>query len=92
MAAGPRAPYQPSLLCLLHALTAVLVLLCWISGVALYSQFDGRWGRIPLRLPDVIDLHGSLGVGLILAAPQPRRQCRTAAGPAAVPRQRPADG
>jgi hypothetical protein len=62
------APYQPSLLRLLHALTAVLVGLCWFTGLALHSQFDGRWVRIPLRLPAVIDLHGSLGVVLILVA------------------------
>ena len=62
------APYQPSLLRLLHGLTAVFVGLCWWTGLALYSQFDGRWGRLPLRLPGVIDLHGSLGLVLTLLA------------------------
>jgi len=60
------APYQPSLLRLLHGLMAALVGLAWLTGLAVYSQFDGRWGRLPLRLPEAIDLHGSLGVGLIL--------------------------
>lgn len=60
------SPYQPSLLRLLHGLMAGMVALSWLSGVALYSAFDGRWGRLPLRLPGVIDLHGSLGVLLIL--------------------------
>lgn len=64
----PPAPYQPSLLRLLHGLTALLVGLCWFTGLALYSQFDGRWGRIPLRLPEVIDLHGSLGLVLLLVS------------------------
>ena len=58
--------YQPSLLRLLHGAMAAAVVLCWLSGVALYSQFDGRWGRLPLRIPEVIDLHGSLGVALVL--------------------------
>lgn len=68
MSAASPGPYQPSLLRLLHAFTAVLVALCWCTGLALYSQFDGRWGRIPLHLPEVIDLHGTLGVLLTLAA------------------------
>jgi hypothetical protein len=62
----PPAPYQPSLLRLLHGLTASVAGLCWFSGLAIYSQFDGRWGRVPLQLPEAIDWHGSLGVLLIL--------------------------
>jgi hypothetical protein len=58
--------YQPSLLRLLHGGMAAVVVLCWFTGVGLYSQFDGRWGRLSLRIPDVIDLHGSLGVALVL--------------------------
>jgi Prokaryotic cytochrome b561 len=59
-------PYQPSLLRLLHGLSALVAGLCWFTGLAIYSQFDGRWGRLPLRLPEAIDLHGSLGVLLIV--------------------------
>lgn len=62
------APYQPSLLRLLHGLTAAGALLCWLTGAAVYGQFDGRWGPLPLRLPDAIDLHGSAGVALKLVA------------------------
>ena len=62
------SPYQPSLLRLLHGLMAALVALAWITGLTAYSEFDGRIGRLPLHLPEVIDLHGSLGVGLILVS------------------------
>ncbi len=60
----PR-PYQPSLLRLLHGLTAALLPLAWLSGLVVYSRYDGRWGRLPVALPgDWIDLHGSIGVAL----------------------------
>ena len=62
------APYQPSLLRLLHGLTALLIGLCWFTGFAVYSEFDGRWGRVPLRLPEAIVLHGSVAVLLILVS------------------------
>ena len=62
------APYQPSLLRLLHGLTAAGALLCWFTGASVYSQFDGRWGRLPLQLPDAIDLHGTAGFLLKLVA------------------------
>ncbi|MCT0225525.1 cytochrome b/b6 domain-containing protein [Synechococcus sp. CS-1328] len=58
----PR-PYQPSLLRLLHGLTAVLVSLAWLSGLVVYSNDDGRWGRLPLQVGgDWIDIHGTIGV------------------------------
>lgn len=60
----PR-PSQPSLLRLLHGLTAALLPLAWLSGLVVYSRYDGRWGRLPFVLPgDWIDLHGSIGVAL----------------------------
>lgn len=59
-------PYQPSLLRLLHGATAVLVPLAWLSGLLLYSNLDGRWGRLPWRIGgDWIDIHGSIGVALL---------------------------
>lgn len=56
-------PYQPSLLRLLHGATMLLVPLCWLSGFLVYSNSDGRWGRLAWRVPgDWIDIHGTLGV------------------------------
>ena len=60
---SPRLPYQPSLLRLLHGAVALLVPLAWLSGLIVYSNHDGRWGRLPWRLGgDWIDIHGTLGV------------------------------
>ncbi len=62
-------PYQPSLLRLLHGATAVGVAAAWCRGLVVYSQHDGRWGRLPglgsasaAGGADWIDLHGSAGV------------------------------
>jgi len=58
----PR-PYQPSLLRLLHGATALLVPLAWLTGLLVYSRYDGRFGRLPFTLPgEWIDIHGTLGV------------------------------
>jgi hypothetical protein len=58
-------PYQPSLLRVLHAAMVALVPLAWLSGLIVYSNHDGRWGRLPWWVPgDWIDLHGTLGVVL----------------------------
>jgi hypothetical protein len=58
----PR-PYQPSLLRLLHGITALLVPLAWLSGLVVYSTHDGRFGRLPVTIPgEWIDIHGSVGV------------------------------
>jgi hypothetical protein len=60
----PR-PYQPSLLRVLHGATALLVGGDWATGLMVYSQFDGRWGRLPLAFPgEWIDIHGTVGVVL----------------------------
>jgi hypothetical protein len=41
----------------------VLVPLCWLSGFVVYSNHDGRWGRLAWVIPgDWIDIHGTLGV------------------------------
>jgi len=59
-------PYQPSLLRLLHGATAVLVVAAWVSGLVVYSHYDGRWGRLPFTPPgEWIDLHGTVGVVLL---------------------------
>jgi hypothetical protein len=58
----PR-PYQPSLLRLLHGATALLVPLAWLSGFLVYSNHDGRFGRLPISIPgEWIDIHGTLAV------------------------------
>lgn len=58
----PR-PYQPSLLRLLHGASALLVPLAWLTGLLVYSTFDGRFGRLPFRLAgEWIDIHGTVGV------------------------------
>lgn len=60
------APYQPSLLRLLHGVSAILVACAWFTGLLLLAAFDGRWGRLPFTLDgEWIELHGRLGVGLI---------------------------
>ncbi len=69
-----RPPYQPSLLRLTHGVTALLVLAAWLSGLIVYSRYDGRWGRLPFTPPGSwIDLHGQAGflllpLGLVFAA------------------------
>lgn len=62
---GMPRPYQPSLLRVLHGATALLVGGAWATGLMVYSQFDGRWGRLPLAFPgEWIDIHGTVGVVL----------------------------
>lgn len=56
-------PYQPSLLRLLHGANALLVPLAWLTGLLVYSTYDGRFGRLPFTLPgEWIDRHGTVGV------------------------------
>jgi len=58
-----RRPYQPSLLRLLHGATVLLVPLAWMTGLLVYSSYDGRFGRLPFTLPgEWIDIHGTVGV------------------------------
>lgn len=60
------APYQPSLLRVLHGASAVLVAIGWITGLLLLGSFDGRWGGLPFTLDgEWIEWHGR--VGLLLA-------------------------
>ena len=63
----PKArPYQPALLRVLHGAAALAVLGCWLSGLIVYSRYDGRWGELPVVVPgNWIDIHGSLGVVLL---------------------------
>jgi len=56
-------PYQPSLLRLLHGAMVLLVPAAWLSGLMVYSQFDGRWGRLPFSPGgEWIEWHGSLAL------------------------------
>jgi len=70
----PR-PYQPSLLRLLHGATVLLVPLAWLTGLLVYSTYDGRFGRLPFSLAgEWIDIHGTVGfllwpIALLLALP-----------------------
>ena len=60
-------PYQPSLLRLLHGLTATLAAVAWFTGLLLLLGFDGRWGRLPFNLDgEWIELHAANGVLLTL--------------------------
>lgn len=56
------SPYQPSLLRLLHGVTAVLVPLAWLSGAVVLGRHDGRWFRLPALPGEWIDIHGTVGV------------------------------
>ncbi|MFO7628664.1 MAG: cytochrome b [Prochlorococcaceae cyanobacterium] len=41
----------------------LLVPLAWLSGFVVYSNHDGRWGRLAWVIPgDWIDIHGTIGV------------------------------
>ena len=63
------SPYQPSLLRLLHGFTSFGVLGAWVSGVLIYSAYDGRWGKLPIQPPgDWIEWHGYLGLVLLVPA------------------------
>lgn len=50
------------------------MLAAWLSGLIVYSRYDGRWGRLPFTPPGSwIDLHGQAGflllpLGLVFAA------------------------
>ena len=46
-----QAPRQPLLLRLLHGAMVVLVPLAWLSGAVVFSNYDGRWLRLPLAFP-----------------------------------------
>ena len=63
-------PYQPALLRLLHGGTALLAALAWFSGLVLLTSLDGRWGHwswpLPLEPEAWIDLHGSVGLVLLV--------------------------
>ncbi len=59
--------YQPSLLRLLHGVSALLILGSAVSGYWIYAQFDQRWGS--LKLPPInhaMDLHHMIGEGMFL--------------------------
>jgi hypothetical protein len=66
-------PYQPSLLRLLHAGTALLVAAAWLSGALVFLSADRRgldriWSAIAAPAGDWIDIHGTAGVVLLPVA------------------------
>jgi hypothetical protein len=62
-----KAPYQPSLLRLLHGLSGLAMLSALTTGYWIYDQFDGRWGRIGLpRLDSIMDWHQNIAGKSIL--------------------------
>lgn len=59
-------PYQPSLLRVLHGLTALLVLLAWISGSLLLLGSDHAQGAFLLpRIADLGKQHQAIGLVLV---------------------------
>jgi Prokaryotic cytochrome b561 len=53
-----KAPYQPSLLRLLHGISGLALLAAVITGYWNYDQFDRRWGYIGLpRIDSIMDWH-----------------------------------
>lgn len=57
-----RMPYQPSLLRLLHGVSAAVAGVASVTGFLIYNHYDGRYGRMPLGgSEEIIDLHGDLG-------------------------------
>lgn len=60
------APYQPSLLRLLHGGTGLVAAAAWLSGLVLLLSLDRRWGALPVSPPgDWVDIHGTVGVALL---------------------------
>lgn len=57
-------PYQPLLLRILHAITAISVIGCLITGFLVYDSWDGRIFQIGLtsKNRDLIDIHGTIAV------------------------------
>lgn len=57
-----KMPYQPSLLRLLHGVSAAVAGVASVTGFLIYNHYDGRFGRLPLGgSEEIIDLHGDLG-------------------------------
>jgi Ni,Fe-hydrogenase I cytochrome b subunit len=62
-----KAPYQPSLLRLLHGISGLALLIATATGYWIYDQFDGRWGRIGLpQLDSIMDWHHDIAGKAIL--------------------------
>ncbi|MDC0833948.1 hypothetical protein CKA32_002929 [Geitlerinema sp. FC II] len=63
-------PYQPSLLRLLHGLTAVVILLALLSAAWVYLTYDRRLLQLSVpTIPDIIGIHGTFGVALLFCLP-----------------------
>ena len=56
-------PYQPSLLRVLHSISASLGIGAIVTAALTYNTYDGRWGRLPLPpIADIEGLHGTFGL------------------------------
>jgi len=61
-----KAPYQPSLLRLLHAGTAITVITIWLSALLIYGHYVGGWFN-PAWIPsiDLFSIHKALATILL---------------------------
>jgi hypothetical protein len=63
-------PYQPVLLRILHGVTAMLLVLAWISGFLIYNTYDKRWGRFAVpAIGGIQDIHGTIALFFLLFLP-----------------------
>lgn len=60
-------PYQPSLLRLLHGLSATIGIGAIVTAALTYNTYDGRWGRLPLpKIPSIEGIHGTFGLFFLI--------------------------
>ena len=63
-------PYRPFLLRLLHSINGLLIIASILTGFLVYNSYDGRWGKLPIgKLPEIIDIHGTIAVSFFLVIP-----------------------
>lgn len=62
--------YQPFLLRILHAITALCGILAIFTAFWTYNTYDGRWGKVPLPdFPEIEGIHGTFGLWTLLIFP-----------------------
>ncbi|MEA5599120.1 cytochrome b/b6 domain-containing protein [Rivularia sp. UHCC 0363] len=63
-------PYQPILLRLIHAASALLAISAIASGFWVYNTYDRRLGSLPLpKLGDIQGIHGTIALSFLLVLP-----------------------